>query len=352
MGLSDIVNVSITRQTTAVSRAGFGTPLILGPTATFTTEYVRYYSGSSALGDASTDLGGTSSPEYKAASAFMSQDPKPTQFAIGYAGDTTNMETALNNVYNVSQDWYAVINTSRNLAHDQQCADWVESNNSKIFMNATDDTRCYSLSAASDSTTMAYYASANNLARTFVMYSGDADSTSFPEAAAFGLTATRDPGSYTLMFKTMSGVVADELTGNAQTNLKAKNASYFHEVAGVDIIDGGTKVGEGEYLDVIIFIDWLKSRLTEDVYSALVNNEKLPFTDNGIQAIVGIIQARLQDGIDKGGLADDPAPTVEYPLASEVSAADKASRTLNDVVFRGTLAGAIHATNITGYVSV
>jgi hypothetical protein len=351
MSLSDIVNVSITRQTTAVSRAGFGTPLLLGPSPTFTTEYVRYYSGSTALADASTDLGGVNNAQYQAASAFMSQDPKPTQFALGYSGDTSNMTVALGNIANVSTDWYSIVNCNRNLAQDQECADWAEANE-KIFVNATDDSRCWSLSAGSDTTTMAYYASANNLARTFVMFSGDADSTSFPEAAAFGLTATRDPGSYTLMFKTMSGVVADELTGNAQTNLRAKNCSYFHEVAGVDIIDGGTKVGEGEYLDVIIFCDWLKARIAEDVFTALINNEKLPFTDNGIQAIVGIVKARLEVGINQGGLADDPAPTVTAPAAEDVPAADKASRTLNDVVFRGTLAGAIHATNITGYISV
>jgi len=351
MSLSDIVNVQITRQTTAVSRAGFGTPLLLGDSPTFTTEYVRYYSGSSALSDASSDLGGTANAQYQAASAFWSQDPKPTQFALGYAGDTSNMGTALGNIANVSTDWYAIVNCNRNLAYDQQCADWAESNE-KLFMHSTDDTRCWSLSAGSDSTTMAYYASANNLARTFVMYSGDSDATSFPEAAAFGLTATRDPGSYTLMFKTMSGVVADELTGNAQTNLRAKNCSYFHEVAGVDIIDGGSKVGEGEYLDVIIFCDWLKSRMTEDIFEVLVNNEKLPFTDGGIGAVVGIIRKRLQIGINQGGLTDNPEPTVEYPLAADVPFSDKASRTLNGIVFRGMLAGAIHATNITGYISV
>lgn len=354
MALEDIVNVQITRQTTAVSRAGFGTPLILGDSTTqFSVgEHIRYYTGSGALSDASTDLGGTDNPEYRAASTFMSQSPKPTTFALG-CYDGTSATDALGNILNESQDWYAIINTTRCYTHDAQCMAWAEANE-KLFFVATDDTRVATLSSALDSTTLAYYASANNYARTAVFYSGAAtgdSSDSFLDAAAFGITATKDPGSYTLMFKTPSGVVADELTSTQLTNIKAKNANAFHEVGGVDILESGT-VGEGEYIDVIIFVDWLKARMTEDIYTAMVNNDKLPFTDSGIQAVVGIVKARLQIGIDNGGLSDDPAPTVEYPLASEVTAADKAARTLSGIVFRGTLAGAIHAVTVTGYVTV
>ena len=50
MGLRDIVNVTIDRQTNAVSRAGFGTVLIVGsdwPAAA--TDRIRFYSSLTAL---------------------------------------------------------------------------------------------------------------------------------------------------------------------------------------------------------------------------------------------------------------------------------------------------------------
>jgi len=353
MSLEDIVNVSITRQTASVTRAGFGVPLIVGPSATFTPEHIRYYSGSTALADASADLGGTANGEYRAARSFFSQDPRPVSFAIGRI-DGTAYGDGLTTILNEDpSSWYCIINGNRVYDDNIECMTWAESNQ-KLFMVATDDTRVKDLSHASDSTTLAYYADSHSYARTAVIYNAGAtgdSSDTFPEAAAFGYTAVKDPGSYTLMFKTLSGVVADNLTGTQLTNIKAKNANAYHTVGGIDMLEAGT-VGEGEYIDVIIFVDWLRSRLVEDVFGMLVVNDKVPFTDPGIQAVVSVVKKRLQIGIDNGGLAADPEPTIEYPLASEVSAADKAARSLTGIEFHGTLAGAIHAVTINGYVTI
>ena len=77
--LDEIVNVTITRETTAVSRAGFGTMLIAGPSAVFTDRTQIFTSAASMLtaGFESTD------PEYLAAVAAFSQNPNVTQIKIG-----------------------------------------------------------------------------------------------------------------------------------------------------------------------------------------------------------------------------------------------------------------------------
>lgn len=79
MSIKEIVNVVITRQTTAVSRAGFGTLLILDPHVNW-PELTRTYSSASAMlddGFESTD------PAYLAALSAFSQTPSPVNIKIG-----------------------------------------------------------------------------------------------------------------------------------------------------------------------------------------------------------------------------------------------------------------------------
>ena len=60
----------------------------------------------------------------------------------------------------------------------------------------------------------------------------------------------------------------------------------------------------------------------------------------------------LQLGISNNFIANDPAPTVTVPKAANVPPTDKTQRILKNVRFQATLAGAIHAINITGTVTV
>lgn len=80
--LSDHVTISISIDSVGVPRAGFGLPLIVSHNAAF-AERVRFYSG---IAEVAADGFATTSPEYLAASAFLNQNPKPPQIAIGRAG--------------------------------------------------------------------------------------------------------------------------------------------------------------------------------------------------------------------------------------------------------------------------
>ena len=78
MSLADIVNINITRESRAVSRAGFGTALFLSSVPTF-AEAVRVYSNLKAV--AADFL--TSTDVYKAALAHFGQELKPKSFIVG-----------------------------------------------------------------------------------------------------------------------------------------------------------------------------------------------------------------------------------------------------------------------------
>jgi hypothetical protein len=105
-------------------------------------------------------------------------------------------------------------------------------------------------------------------------------------------------------------------------------------------------------VDITRFVDWLKSELQINIFGLLVNNPKVPFTDAGIDAVRSTILGVMQEGIDSGGLAESPKPIVSCPTAASVDSTNKAARNLPNVTFSATLAGAIHATTITGTLSV
>lgn len=76
--ISSQVNVQISRLTAAVTRAGFGTPLIMGTNAIFADNVREYFDIDGVAEDfaAATD-------EYKAANAIFSQTPRPEKVKIG-----------------------------------------------------------------------------------------------------------------------------------------------------------------------------------------------------------------------------------------------------------------------------
>jgi len=78
----------------------------------------------------------------------------------------------------------------------------------------------------------------------------------------------------------------------------------------------------------------------------------VPFTNAGIGVVEAEVNAVMRLCVNNTILAEDPAPVVTVPLVSAVSTTDKSNRLLPDVTFTGTLAGAIHATEVSGTVSV
>jgi hypothetical protein len=79
MSLDSIVQLTISRQTTVVSRPGFGVPLIVAYHTKW-PERVRTYTDLQGVVD---DGFTTSDPVYMMASALMSQNPKVPKFAVG-----------------------------------------------------------------------------------------------------------------------------------------------------------------------------------------------------------------------------------------------------------------------------
>lgn len=82
--ISLVTDVNVSRQTSAVTVAGYSLAMFLGKHKGFTTRYKVY----SSIEEVGTDFA-TNSPEYEAASSTFGQTPSVDRFAIGRIDSTT-----------------------------------------------------------------------------------------------------------------------------------------------------------------------------------------------------------------------------------------------------------------------
>lgn len=355
--LDRIVTVNITRNTVTPTQAAFNGILIAAEflksktTTPFSdTERVRSYG---SLVEMTSDGWTTSDFVYKAASAIFNQNPAVNQVFVGRkltgADGTETWAAAIAAMALYSADWYGFVSSSRTTADQEALADWAETNK-KFYMIASSDA---DILTTSNTTNIAYYIKNKNYIHSSVWYSPNAGQTSEDciDAAEFGKLFPYAPGSSTYAYKTLAGVSVYTLTTSQINAAFGYNANVYTSIAGVACTQMGT-VGSGEYIDVIIGLDWLESHIQSNVFTVLVNNQKVPFTDDGVQMIVNPLKAALADGVSNGVLSGAPGDTnVTFPIVSSVSSANKSARTLPNVNFTGVLAGAIHKTQINGTVT-
>ena len=349
MALKDIVEVNITRQTTSVAVAAFNVPLILSQFATnkTTTAFTRARVYGS-VAEMASDGWTSSDAVYKIANAIFSQNPSVNKIVVGRkdSNDAT-IDAALNAIANENNDWYGIVVDQALVSSFADVASWVETAKKFAIFWIT-DVNAYDPSKSTDLASVLKLANRNRSA--VVWHATPAGGADYPDTAWMGEGFPYEPGTSTWAYKTLNGVTPDTLLASQETALKNKNCNYYMTVGGVSITQEG-KVASGEYIDIIIGTDWIEARLREAVYSALVNNRKIPYDDTGIAMIEGLVKGVLNEAASKGILqADSIAVTV--PKYADIPQADKLARKLPDVKFSALYQGAIHSVTINGTISV
>lgn len=255
------------------------------------------------------------------------------------------LATDLDAIRAADDDWYAGCLDSNSKAEVVAVAAWFETQ-FKIFGYDTADTACGAGTAGNVMLTLqtsAYF-------RTFGLFDSK-ELLSYGGAGWIGEELPFAPGSSTWALKTIKAVTVDVLSATQNQQVLAANGNTYTKVAGLSVTNPG-KSAAGEYIDIAIGRDWLQARLKERIFGALYGARKVPYTDGGIAIIKNEVNGQLQEGIRATYLSNNPAPNVLAPLAKDVPTVDKTNRTLNNVTFTATLAGAIHAANISGTISV
>lgn len=343
--LSRIVQVNITRQTQAVSQKGFGIGLILGADdaekpGAMTTRTRTYLSLSGVLEDfaATTEV-------YKAAQAYFGQQIKPESVVVGFVEGAETVAEAMAAIKDENGDWYAVGTTSTVQADQEALAAYIETD-CRIAAVRTDNASSIDVTETGIGGVLA----SQNRDRTFVKYVSDTNT--YAEFAWLGEVLPKLPGSVNWMFKTLSGVVADNLTDTQRLNLQNKNINYYNTFGGQDITEQGT-MASGAFIDEIRGVDFIQARMQEAIYARLVNLDKIPYTNQGVDIIVAEMEAVLQRAVIINNiLAADPAPVVNKPNVRDIPFNDRAARCLPDITFSAVLAGAVNKIKIAGNVTV
>jgi len=191
------------------------------------------------------------------------------------------------------------------------------------------------------------------------LYHESAD-TEFPEAGFLGSLLARQPGSYTGMFKNIVGIGTSSLTPTNSKNALDKNCNIYQLISGISMVRE-SKSGQGEFFDVVHFIDWIVSRLGEAVFGYLAKLDKVPFTSEGLVGLKSVMDQIGQLGISVGGFSpisynEDGTQiggfSCTVPRIEDVLDADRSARKLTGVKFRGFLAGAIHAVEMVANITV
>lgn len=398
--IDKIVEVVITRQTSTPTMASFAEHLVVdafdasGVSDAFDASHrVHSYGSLTELADAGFDVNGY---VYRAAQKQYSQSPHIKTIYVGWKDKQETWTEALNAILAENHDWYAVSVSTRRMAEQQLVAQWVQSNE-KLCVLASGD----KATVDADSGDIGAWIKAQGIDRVGVFYHPDcndevvtkytvysADGTNFftdvaletpatipegvvptlvsgqeyaysvttyalnandpiPEACWFGKMLVKHPGSATWALKTLQSLGVYDLTGAQVTRCRNKKVNTYLSASGVSITQEGTT--GGEYIDVIHGCDWLKARIQNLVFGVLANNDKVPYTDAGVQMIVAPLKQALDEAVKYDILA---SYEVDYPAVADVSNTDKGNRFLPDVKFTGVLAGAIQSTRIDGTITL
>lgn len=173
----------------------------------------------------------------------------------------------------------------------------------------------------------------------------------FAAAAWIGDRFPADPGASTWKFKQLSGVVVDTLSSTQIGNLESNDANYYVLRAGIPITCQGT-LASGRFIDITRTIDALVDAIQVEVFAAIVNLPKLPYTNASVTLVKSIIRGVLREFQASGALDPETDPVITAPLVEDVSAVDRGNRLLPDVKFSARLAGAIHSVQIAGTLAI
>ncbi len=270
----------------------------------------------------------------------------PSDFKAEDVTTDASIATALNTLLAATTEFYGVIPTFTGKAEMVLAAAWAESNK-KLLMYQTFDSAVPLATASNIMLTL----QASSYDHTVGIWHHD--SSQFAHAAWMGSAFPYTPGSENWAYMTLSGVSASPATVLSETgvsNIETAKGNYYRAYRNLSF----TRLGfaaSGEYADVVRGIDWLQARMQENLVNLLANNLKIPFTDAGLTLVANVLNGVLLQGVTNGLLVAG-SPVVTVPLASAISAEDKAARQLTGVTFSANLAGAINYVVVNGSVSL
>lgn len=261
------------------------------------------------------------------------------------------MATDLSAIRDEDNAWYSLHLTERTKARVLAAAEWTETQE-KIFVTASAEAL---ILTPGDDTDIISLLKAAQYFRTAIAYQSNAD-TEYPDVAWASRVLTIQPGAETWALKRLASVTPDNLSGTQKNTIEGKGGNHFQFYQPTIALTNPGKTAAGEWIDVIRFRDYLKDLIQTNMVQMMINRNKVPYTDEGLQLLGTNLRGSLRTGQQVGGIAPDevaadgtarPGFNMTVPLSSEVDDVTKASR-IAYLEFNARIAGAIHMVEITG----
>ena len=340
------LSINISLATKPISQAGFGVPLILGKRDSVGTQsaLIGVFNTFAELSEMVAAGFATTDPEYVMVEQFLAQSPCPEKVAVYIREEDTSIAEAVTAVSD--KDWYMLFLPERDKTSLHAAGDAVKTLD-KIFLGCTSD-----ITALDDR---------NNMREAYLIHT---DAASYPECALAGMCLPKTPGTYTWKWKSPTGVIASTFSLTQLNTIREKHGFTMSERSGVIYTDEGITTG-GQYIDIIQVRDYVKARLGEDIFALQVKNDKIAYTNMGLDQIETTIRNRFnlcgkltqiaevttdedKENSDNGKYQY----TVTVPERSDMSANDRAVRKVPGIKFRFIPSGAIHELGIDGTITV
>lgn len=340
--IQNVVQVTVDRQTNFPTVRDLNTIFVLSTHTRFAEEYRIYEDVATML----TDGFVVGDFAYKAVNAIFSQNPRPAKVVVGkkLSGDTYTV--AVNKAM-ASYNQFLFLITDASLDADKLAIAAAIQTTEKFYITSSGAAAIIAGTAGN----LFLQLKALNYTRTFYMYSS-LSGAGVPEAAWAGRFAPVNIGSTIWIYKPLVGVTPENLNPTQESNLKAANACWYTTIDGDrQVMFGDNKVASGEYIDVMLGVQWIITRMRERVWGTILNNDKINYDNAGIGKIQSDVMTVLAEAVARNILADSPQPIVTVPNALSLTSAERNTRNLAGVKFKARLAGAIQTVlNIEGVV--
>lgn len=313
-------------------------------------------------------------PFYVAANEAFSQNPSPLQIkALWYsatdytaaeddAAKTAFIKDELDEIQDQDPNWYWVdIEASlRDGPAAQAVIEWVQARRKFARITSNDE----NMEDPTDETNIAAVNKESGYTRTGIFYHTDATKyPGFANAAKLGTFNFDEEGSaYTAKFKRVNGLapidrkssVVQAITGFVpglgRDPASGHLADTYVDTRGISLVVEGGTLDKDTFIDVTHGTDWLAARCEESVFAAMLNNNRIPMDDRGMELLASAVRTVMASA-DRAGIVAQfydqdgilqPSYEVIAGDVNAISAAQRAQRVAPAVRVNLRYAGAVH----------
>ena len=346
------VIVNITHTLTPLTRKEFNRALLLVEETAEGAPVGEYkvYDTLEAIG---ADYG-TGSVAYKMATALLSQRIRPADVAIYNIGTWTNpseLTDALDDLLNQGHtSWYYLIPATRDNEARKALVDWVsDQRRLLVFGNSDSETVADFIAVVKN-----YLQSDRAVA---VYHKANESTNSYLECALVGWVGGRYPATAAWFHARIEGVQPNPCTYNELLELEQNHIiSWWRTPVGVWVTTCG-QTTSGEWADITVALDLLEARISERIWSLLVDRDRIPYTQEGINLLANAVLtelhylAREPYKIIATDTAGKPLVAVYPPKREEIDPLEVRNRRIPDLPFEATIAGAVKTVVVNGLVT-